>query len=124
MPMEPIMSRAISHGIAAMALLMAGAALAKLPPPPAPSEEAKAKAAEAAAKAAHAGKVDSYKLCQSMDKAAAAYFANAKKSGKDVKPAVATPACVDPGPFAAAAPAAVAPTAAAPAAAPAKPVKK
>ena len=40
-----------------------------------------------------------YQLCQSMDKVAAAYLADAKKAGKDVKP-VATPPCADPGPFA------------------------
>jgi hypothetical protein len=34
----------------------------------APSDEAKAKAAEAAAKTAHAGKVDNFKLCKSMDR--------------------------------------------------------
>jgi len=94
--------------IACMTVLALGAsvALAKLPPP---SEEAKAKAAEAAAKSAHAAKVDAYRLCQSMDHVAARYLADAKKAGKDVKP-VATPPCVDPGPFgsppAAAAPAA------------------
>lgn len=94
------------------ALLLAGSVWAKLP---APSDEAKAKAAEAAAKAAHGGKVEGYKLCKSMDAAAAVYFANAKKSGKDVKPATATPACVEPGPFvyAPAAPAAPAMAAAA-----------
>lgn len=69
---------------------------AKLPPP---SDEAKAKAAETAAKAAWQGKVDGFQLCKSMDGVAAAYFAQAKKSGKEVKPAVATPACADPGPF-------------------------
>jgi hypothetical protein len=68
---------------------------AKLPPP---SDEAKAKAAEAAAKAAWQGKVDGFQLCKSMDSAAAAYFAQAKKSGKEVKPAVATPALCRPGP--------------------------
>ena len=71
-------------------------ALAKLP---ALSDEAKAKAAEASAKTAHGGKVGAYKLCQSMDKVAATYIADAKKAGKDVKP-VATPPCTDPGPFA------------------------
>lgn len=80
--------------------LSQGAAWAKLP---APSDEAKAKAADAAAKAAHAGKVASYQLCQSMDRVAAAYVAGAKKAGKEVKPATPTPACADPGPFAAAA---------------------
>ena len=75
--------------------LCAATAQAKLP---APSDEAKAKAAEAAAKAAHAGKVDGFKLCQSMDRVAAAYLANAKKAGKDAKPTT-TPACEDPGAF-------------------------
>jgi hypothetical protein len=99
--------------------LVAGAALAKLP---APSDEAKAKAAEAAAKTAHAGKVDNFKLCSSMDRVAAAYFANAKKAGKDLKPAAATAPCADPGPFVyppVAAASAAAPPAAAVAAAPA-----
>jgi hypothetical protein len=85
---------------------VAGMAAAKLPPL---SDEAKAKAAEAAAKTAHAGKVDNYKLCLSMDKVAARYQADAKKAGKDVKPSAAAAACADPGPF-------VSPTAAAPAA--------
>lgn len=89
--------------------LCAGTAWAKLPPP---NDEAKAKAAEAAAKTAHGGKVDAFKLCQSMDRVAAGYLADAKKAGKDVKP-VATPPCADPGPFV------YPPPAAAPAAAPA-----
>lgn len=93
---------------------LSGVAAAKLPPP---SDEAKAKAAEAAAKAAHAGKVDGYKLCMSMDKVAARYQAESKKAGKDVKPATGTPPCADPGPFVPAGAAAAAP---APAAAPAK----
>ncbi|MFI4929517.1 MAG: hypothetical protein ACHP83_04715 [Burkholderiales bacterium] len=70
--------------------------LAKLPPL---SDDAKAKAAEAAAKASYGDKVGAYQLCQSMDRVAAVYLAEAKKAGKDVKP-VATPACVNPGPFA------------------------
>lgn len=99
---------------------VAGVAAAKLPPL---SDEAKAKAAEAAAKTAHAGKVDNYKLCLSMDKVAARYHAEAKKAGKDVKPAAGAAACADPGPFVyppPAAPAAAAAPAPAPAAAPAK----
>ncbi len=92
-------------------------ASAKLPPP---SDEAKAKAAEAAAKTAHAGKVDSYKLCKSMESVASGYYASAKKAGKETKPPVATPPCADPGPFVytpapPAAPAAAAPAAPAPA---------
>ena len=106
----------------AIALAAFGAnALAKLPPP---SDEAKAKAAEAAAKTAHGGKVAGYKLCKSMEQVAAAYHANAKKAGKETKPATTTPPCADPGPFVYAPPApasAPAMTAAAPAApAPAK----
>ncbi len=87
---------------------------AKLPPL---SDEAKAKAAEAAAKTAHAGKVDNFLLCKSMDKVAARYAAEARKAGKTVKP-TATAACADPGKFVytPAAPAPVVAAAAAPAA--------
>ena len=76
-----------------IALSVAGSAWAKLP---APSEEAKAKAAEAAAKTAHAGKVDSYKLCKSIERVAAhVQKTNKAKMGKPTD----TPACVDPGPY-------------------------
>ena len=81
-------------GLIVLGVCMAGA-FAKLPPL---SDEAKAKADEAKAKSAHADKVAAYKLCQSMDRVAAGYIANAKKAGKDVKP-VATPPCTDAGPF-------------------------
>jgi hypothetical protein len=74
---------------------LTGMASAKLPPL---TDEAKAKAAEAAAKTAHTAKVDNYKLCLSMDRVAVKYMADAKKSGKDIKP-VATPPCADPGQF-------------------------
>ena len=83
-------------GLIVVGLCATGGALAKLPPP---SDDAKAKSAEAAAKAAYGDKVGAYKQCQSMDKVAAAYLAEQKKAGKDVKP-VATPPCTDPGPFA------------------------
>jgi hypothetical protein len=96
------MKIALSLPLTLALVLGAGTALAKLPPP---SDEAKAKAAEAAAKAAHAGKVANYQLCKVQDKVAADYMARAKKEGTAVKPAVATPACADPGPFIAAAPA-------------------
>ena len=110
-------------------LALATSAWAKLP---APSDEAKAKAAEAAAKTAHAGKVDNYKLCLSMDRVAARYQAAAKTGGKAASAPTETPACADPGPFvyapagAASAPAAAAAVVAAPAvaAAPAAPAKK
>ncbi len=116
------------HSVAAVvavaACTVAGSAWAKLP---APSDEAKAKALETAAKTAHGNKLANFQLCKSMDKVAASYQANAKKAGKDAKPATTTPACEDPGPFvyappgAASAPiATTAKAAPAPAAAPAK----
>lgn len=80
----------------AVASIGLSAAWAKLP---APSDEAKAKAAAAAAKAAHGGKVAGYQLCKSMDRTAEHYYKAAKAAGKAVKPATATPACADPGPF-------------------------
>jgi hypothetical protein len=102
--------------LAIASALFAGAALAKLPPP---SDEAKAKAAEGAAKAAHAGKVDAYKLCKSMDSVATRYLTQAKAGGKTITP-TATPACTDPGVFAAAPAAEPAATAQAPTAQPPK----
>jgi hypothetical protein len=106
------------------ALTLTTAALAKLP---ALSDEAKAKAAEAAAKTAWSGKVDAYQLCRAQDWVAAFFFKSAKAAGTETRPPVATPACVDPGPFAyvpaqaapAAPTAAAAPSPAMPAAAPA-----
>lgn len=117
--------------VAGSALLIGSAVMAKLP---APSDEAKAKAAEAAAKTAWSGKVDGYLLCKVQDRVAAHYDKNKihKVANKEAKPATATPACADPGPFVytpAAAPAApaatpppvaAAPVAPAPAATPAK----
>ena len=66
-----------------ISLLLAGSAsvMAKLPAPVL-DDAAKAKAEEAKAKTAHAGKVDAYKLCLSMDRAAASYFKTAATSGK------------------------------------------
>ena len=81
------------------ATLLCSAAMPALAKLPAPSDDAKAKAAEAAAKAAHGNKVANYQLCQSMDKVAVAYFAQAKKEGKVVKPADKADACADPGAF-------------------------
>ena len=77
--------------VASLLLSVSALSMAKLP---ALSDEAKAKAAEAAAKTAWTGKVDSYALCKSQDKAAA----KTAKSGKAGKP-TATPPCADPGPF-------------------------
>lgn len=126
------MHKLLKHLLAAgSALLIGNAVLAKLP---APSDEAKAKAAEAAAKTAWSGKVDGYALCKSQDKTAAHYYKSAKTSGKEARPATATPPCADPGPFAytpaaapaapTAAPAPVAAAAVAPAPAAATPAKK
>jgi hypothetical protein len=79
-------------------LLLSACALAtaKLP---APTPEAKAKSDEAAAKAAWAGKVDTYQLCQSQDRVASIYYKSAQAAGKETKPATATPPCADPGTF-------------------------
>ncbi len=85
------------HLILVAALTVTTAALAKLP---ALSDEAKAKAAEAAAKTAWSGKVDAYQLCRAQDWVAAFFFKSAKAAGTETRPPVATPACVDPGPFA------------------------
>jgi hypothetical protein len=82
-----------------ISVLIMGAASAVLAKLPALSDEAKAKAAEAAAKSAWAGKVDNYLLCKSQDKVAASYYKTAKATGKDAKPAAATPPCADPGAF-------------------------
>lgn len=82
--------------------LMLGActlAMAKLP---AVSPEAKAKSDETAGKAAWAGKVDAYQLCQAQDRVAASYMASAQAAGKQTKPATATPSCADPGSYVAA----------------------
>ena len=108
----------ISMATLVLASLFSVSAMAKLP---APSDEAKAKAAEAAAKTAHGNKVADFQLCKSREKVAAHYYKTAKASGKPTNPPVATPACVDPGPYVAAAPAAPAAVAAAPAAKPAAP---
>jgi hypothetical protein len=80
---------------------------------PAPTPEQQATAALNAAKAAHAGKVDAYKLCMSQTNVAESYIKEQKASGKVYAPE-ATPACVNPGPF-------VPPAAPAAAAAPAQP---
>jgi len=79
--------------------LAATSAVAKLPPP---TPEAQAKAAEAAARTAWSAKTDGYLLCKSQDQVAAKYRASAQAAGKPAPAAVATPPCVDPGPYAAA----------------------
>ena len=102
--MRPVSLPRMSLLAAAATLLLAGAALAKLPPL---SEEAKAKAEEAKVKAAWSTKVAAYETCKAEDRAIANYLAVAKKAGRDTKPPSApTPACTDPGPFVATPPAA------------------
>jgi hypothetical protein len=99
------------HGWAlAVALGCGTSAWAKLPPP---SPEAQAKAEEAAVKAKWADKVAAYQLCEAQDKVAAFYFAAAKEQGKTTQPPVATPPCVNPGPYVAAQATAVIPAASA-----------
>ncbi len=88
----------ILGGIALVAL--AATVGAKLPTPPL-TDEQKGKAEQAKAKAAHAGQVDNFKLCASMDKIAARYAAEMKTKGKEFKPTETKP-CADPGPFQAA----------------------
>jgi hypothetical protein len=95
----------ISMHLALVALALTatmGQAHAKLPAPVL-SEEAKAAAAAAADKAAWGNKVAAFKLCQSQDKAAANYLAQARAAGKQVAAPVATPPCADPGAYVAAA---------------------
>ena len=112
------MNRTVILSVAGL-LLSSSAVWAKLPPL---SDEAKAKAAEAAAKTAHAGKVDNYKLCKSMDAVAARYTAESRKQGKAVKPGAGLAPCADPGAFVYPPPATVAAAAPAGTAAPAKAV--
>ena len=108
--------------LAVLACTMAVPAVwAKLPPL---SDEAKAKADETAAKTAHQGKVDSFLLCKSMDKVAARYQAEARKSGKAPKPTAGLPPCADPGKFVYTPPGAATPAKATTTAAAAAPAKK
>ncbi|VTU24971.1 hypothetical protein H4CHR_01500 [Variovorax sp. PBS-H4] len=85
--------------VIACGLALAASAFAKLPAPP-DTPEAKAKAAEAAARTAWSGKVEAYKLCESQDKVAAKYRADAAAAGKQLAPPPSLPPCADPGPFA------------------------
>jgi hypothetical protein len=80
-----------SSALPALAItLLAGSALAKLPPP---SDEAKAKAAEAVARTAWSAKAEAYKVCQIEDRLAKQYHA----SVKDAPAAIPPSACIDPG---------------------------
>jgi len=94
--------------IVAVSLACGATAWAKLPPP---SPQAQAQAEEAAAKSKWADKVAAYQLCEAQDRVAAFYYAAAKQQGKPTQPPVATPPCVNPGPYVAAEPAAAAPAA-------------
>lgn len=89
----------MKRSLLCLSMLLATSVFAKLPAPVL-TDEAKAKADEAKAKTAWTAKVDGYKLCLSMDRAAGHYFKTAASTGKSVKPAAAAlPACADPGPF-------------------------
>jgi phage protein D len=90
--------RMLSTGwLIALLTSVSGVAMAKFPPL---TEEARAKAAETAARTGWSDKVAAFQLCKSQDRVAAKYVADAKAAAKEVKPAVATPACADPGAFA------------------------
>src|SRR5690606_40174079 len=80
--------------VALLLLSVAPAAMAQAPA----DAQARAKE-EAAARAAWAGKVANFQLCESQDKVAADYFADAKAAGKPIGEPLPTPDCVDPGPF-------------------------
>ncbi len=83
--------------LAALTGLAITAAHAKLPAPAPLTPEAAAKAEEAKAKAAHGAKVENFKLCKSMEKAAASHFKTTAGAGKQPSPKAV--ACADPGPF-------------------------
>jgi hypothetical protein len=122
-----ILARCAGAALAALVTTFAAAPVAAKIPAPVLDDAGKLKAAETAAKTAHTGKVANYQLCKSMDRVAVAYFAQAKKDGKAVKPADASAgACADPGPFVFTPPAPAAPgaPAAAPAVAAAPPAPK
>ena len=80
--------------LSALALVLSGTALAKLP---APSDEAKAKAAETAAKSAWSAKVAAFQTCKAQDQAVLHYHAAMQKAGKAALPAGAAAPCADPG---------------------------
>lgn len=84
--------------LAALTGLALTAAHAKLPAPAPLTPEAAAKADEAKARAAHNAKVEGFKLCKSMEKAAANHFRTTAGAGKQASPKAV--ACADPGPFA------------------------
>ena len=75
--------------------LLATPAFATLPPQ---SDDTKAKAAAAKAKSDWGDKVAAYKLCKEQDRVVARYRASQGADAKSSAP-VATPSCVDPGPF-------------------------
>jgi hypothetical protein len=76
--------------ISLIGMAMTGVAIAKLPPL---NDEAMAKAAAAKEKTVHGDKVSAYQLCLSQDKVVA------KTGDKKGAQVVATPPCVNPGPF-------------------------
>jgi hypothetical protein len=81
------------------AVLAAPLVQAKLP---SPSAEAQIKADQAKAKAAWTSKEDSYKLCLKQNEVVEGYRKSAQAAGRETHPALPTPPCTDPGPYAAA----------------------
>ena len=88
--------------LSALALVLSGTALAKLPTP---SDEAKAKAAEAVAKSAWSAKVAAFETCKAQDQAVLHYHAAMQKAGKAAAPAGTSAPCADLGSAPTAAPA-------------------
>jgi hypothetical protein len=89
-------------------LLAVPAAYAKLPPL---SAQAQAQADEAKAKTAWTDKVAAYELCKAQDRAVDNYRKTAAAASRQAKAGASTPACTDPGPYAAAPAAAPTPAA-------------
>jgi hypothetical protein len=81
-----------------LSLLLAGPALAKLPPP---TDAEKSATALAASKTAWSDKVAAYQLCKAIDRTVDSYRVQTKAAGKEAPPpsTAATPACTDPGPY-------------------------
>ena len=69
---------------------------------PAPSAEAQVKAEQAKDKSAWTSKRDAYKLCLKENEIVERYRSNAQAAGRETHPALPTPPCADPGPYAAA----------------------
>ena len=96
-PMTIINRRSTMRIVYALVIASVAASVSAILPPPSP--EAKAQADLAKSRSAWTDKVSAYQLCRASDRVAERYRTSLKTSMKDVPPAVATPPCVDPGPY-------------------------